>query len=602
MKKLFKAPDEETLMDDITNPYSLRSWWNSIQALEPEDYNERAKLYHRALFFLPGSYKLWYNFLKESRKNWKRYPVHSKRYEIINNLFEKALIYMNKMPKIWIDYCKFLGKQDLITRTRKTFDRALLSLPLPQHDIVWAEYINWALNLENLSIIKKVYEKYQKFAPEATEKYINILIEYKDMQGAVDTYIKQATKYEHWMQLWELISKHPDKINLPNAERIIRHGIKKYVDEVGRLWIWLADYNTRLGNFEKAREIFEEALASVVTARDFGLIFDAYMRFEETIIEKDAEYTEVDNEYEDKLDQLIDNTLNTIEERKDEEQLTNIVKDMITEDEEIKYADFKLENLIERRPFLLSNAMLRQNPSNVYEWLNRIKLWDQDNDLKIQTFLEALFKVNPVNAYGRASKLWIEFAKFYEEHDDLKNSNEIYKRAIKIHFKTIDELASIYWNWSEMHVRHKNYDTALLILHNACSSSRDKKSQKKEREDSLHLWLKLWNFYADLQESLGTFDQAKLVYDRMMDLKVATPQTVLNYCSFLEKNYYFEESFRVYERALSLFNWPHCYDLWIIYLSKFIERYADTKVERTRDLFEQALIKWPKDHKNVRII
>ena len=586
-------------MDDITNPYNLRSWWNSIQALEPEDYNERAKLYHRALFFLPGSYKLWYNFLKESRRNCKRYSIHSKRYEIINNLFEKSLIYMNKMPKIWLDYWKFLGKQSLITRTRKTYDRALMSLPLPQHDVVWVEYVNWALNLGNLTVIKKVYEKYLKFCPEATDKYINILIEYKDIQGAVDTYIKQASRYEHWMQLCELISKHPDKIVLSNAEKIIRHGIKKYVDEVGRLWIWLADYNTRLGNFEKAREIFEEAIAFVVTARDFGLIFDAYMKFEETIIEKDAEYTEIDTEYDEKLDQLIDNTLNTIEERKREEQLTDMVKDMITEEEEENYKYFKLESLINRRNFLLSNATLRQNPSNVYEWLNRIKLWEFDNDLKIQTFLEALFKVDPMNAYGKASKLWMEFSRFYEDHGDLKNANEIYKRSIKIKFKTIDELASIYWSWAEMHIRHKNYDTALLILHNACGSSRDKNAQRKERDESLHLCLKLWNFYADLQESIGTFEQAKLVYDRMMDLKVATPQTVLNYCSFLEKNYYFEESFRVYERALVLFNWPHWYDLWIIYLSKFIERYADTKMERTRDLFEQALAKCPKDNKNV---
>ena len=71
LKKLFKAPDEENIMDDITNPYSLRNWWNSIQALDVENYKERAKLYYRALYFLPGSYKLWYNFLRESIENCK---------------------------------------------------------------------------------------------------------------------------------------------------------------------------------------------------------------------------------------------------------------------------------------------------------------------------------------------------------------------------------------------------------------------------------------------------------------------------------------------------------------------------------------------------
>ena len=115
----------------------------------------------------------------------------------------------------------------------------------------------------------------------------------------------------------------------------------------------------------------------------------------------------------------------------------------------------------------------------------------------------------------------------------------------------------------------------------------------------MHLSIKLWNFYADLQECLGTFEQAKIVYERMMDLKVASPQNVLNYCAFLEKNEYFEESFRIYERALNLFEWPHAYDIWVIYISKFIKRYANNKVERTRDLFEQVLMKCPQNHKNV---
>lgn len=36
-----------------------------------------------------------------------------------------------------------------------------------------------------------------------------------------------------------------------------------------------------MGLIGKARDIFEEALSSIVTARDFGIIFNAYMKFEE---------------------------------------------------------------------------------------------------------------------------------------------------------------------------------------------------------------------------------------------------------------------------------------------------------------------------------
>jgi len=31
--------------------------------------------------------------------------------EIVNNLHEKSLIYLHKMPKIWLDYAKFLQKR-----------------------------------------------------------------------------------------------------------------------------------------------------------------------------------------------------------------------------------------------------------------------------------------------------------------------------------------------------------------------------------------------------------------------------------------------------------------------------------------------------------
>ena len=37
------------------------------------------------------------------------------------------------------------------------------------------------------------------------------------------------------------------------------------------------------------------------------------------------------------------------------------------------------------------------------------------------------------------------------------------------------------------------------------------------------------------------------------------------------------------------FPWPHVKELWIAYLTKFVERFGGTKLERARDLFEQAV-------------
>lgn len=143
--------------------------------------------------------------------------------------------------------------------------------------------------------------------------------------------------------------------------------------------------------------------------------------------------------------------------------------------------------------------------------------------------------------------------------------------------------------------------------------------------------LKLWSFYVDLEESLGTVDTAKAVYDKILDLRIANAQIIVNYASFLEENKYYEESFKVsltsvqatvsytdrtwqvYERGTELFTFPVSFEIWNIYLAKFVKRYVSSfftymtniadiriqggsKIERARDLFEQALEKCPPKH------
>ena len=86
--------------------------------------------------------------------------------------------------------------------------------------------------------------------------------------------------------------------------------------------------------------------------------------------------------------------------------------------------------------------------------------------------------------------------------------------------------------------------------------------------------IKLWSFHVDLVESLGTVEEAKAVYDKIMELRIANAQIIVNYAAFLEENEYFEESFRVYERGVELFTYPVSFEIWNIYLSKFVKRYV----------------------------
>jgi pre-mRNA-splicing factor SYF1 len=86
--------------------------------------------------------------------------------------------------------------------------------------------------------------------------------------------------------------------------------------------------------------------------------------------------------------------------------------------------------------------------------------------------------------------------------------------------------------------------------------------------------VRLWSLYADLEESLGTFLTTKAVYEKIIDLRIATPQIILNYAQFLEEHNYFEESFRAYEKGVAAFHFPHVLEIWVVYLQKFMRRYV----------------------------
>ncbi|KAI4296975.1 hypothetical protein L6164_036888 [Bauhinia variegata] len=121
---------------------------------------------------------------------------------------------------------------------------------------------------------------------------------------------------------------------------------------------------------------------------------------------------------------------------------------------------------------------------------------------------------------------------------------------------------------------------ALLVV----ASVGDKPVQMK-----LHRSLKLWSFYVDLEESLGTLESTRAIYEQILDLRIATPQIIINYACFLEDHGYFEDAFKIYERGVRIFKYPHATDIWVTYLLKFVKRYGNTKLERARELFETAV-------------
>uniref|UniRef100_A0A8C4M5Z0 Pre-mRNA-splicing factor SYF1 n=1 Tax=Equus asinus asinus TaxID=83772 RepID=A0A8C4M5Z0_EQUAS len=569
-------PYEEEIM---RNQFSVKCWLRYIEFKQGAPKPRLNQLYERALKLLPCSYKLWYRYLKARRAQVKHRCVTDPAYEDVNNCHERAFVFMHKMPRLWLDYCQFLMDQGRVTHTRRTFDRALRALPITQHSRVWPLYLRFLRSHPLPETAVRGYRRFLKLSPESAEEYIEYLKSSDRLDEAAqrlatvvndERFVSKAGKsnYQLWHELCDLISQNPDKVQSLNVDAIIRGGLTRFTDQLGKLWCSLADYYIRSGHFEKARDVYEEAIRTVMTVRDFTQVFDSYAQFEESMIAAKMETaSELGREEEDDVDL------------------------------ELRLARF--EQLIARRPLLLNSVLLRQNPHHVHEWHKRVALHQGRPREIINTYTEAVQTVDPFKATGKPHTLWVAFAKFYEDNGQLDDARVILEKATKVSFKQVDDLASVWCECGELELRHENYDQALRLLRKATALPARRAEYFDASEpvqNRVYKSLKVWSMLADLEESLGTFQSTKAVYDRILDLRIATPQIVINYAMFLEEHKYFEESFKAYERGISLFKWPNVSDIWSTYLTKFIARYGGRKLERARDLFEQALDGCPPKH------
>ncbi|KAH7983955.1 hypothetical protein HPB52_015750 [Rhipicephalus sanguineus] len=463
-------PYEEEI---IRNPFSVKHWIRYIDYKKDQPKHVINLICERALRELPGSYKLWYNYLKLRRQQVRDLCITDPEYEDVNSAFERSLVFMHKMPRIWMDYCKFLTIQQRITRTRRVFDRALRALPITQHHRIWPLYLEF-VNMHDIpETALRVYRRYLKLCPENAEEFVEYLTRIGRLDDAAvlladivnkEDFVSKEGKSKHqlWNELCEMISKNPDKVHSLKVDAIIRGGLRRYTDQIGQLWNSLADYYIRAGLFERI----------------------------------------------------------------------------------------------------------------------------------INTFTEAVQTIDPKLATGKLNVLWVSFAKFYEENDQIEDARIIFEKATQVPFTKVEDLAHVWCEWAEMELRHENHEGALNLMQRATAMPSRKAAYHDQSEPvqfRVYKSLKVWSLYADLEESFGTFKSAKAVYDRIIDLKIATPQIIINYGLFLEENNYFEEAFKAYEKGIALFKWPNVFDIWNTYLTKFLKRYGGTKLERARDLFEQCL-------------
>ncbi|KAJ8904211.1 hypothetical protein NDN08_000736 [Rhodosorus marinus] len=586
--------------DVLRRPYVLKAWLAYLQALEGSLPDRRFLIYERALATLPGSYKLWLAYLTERRAQVKGKHPDSPAFDRMDTVFERAIVYMHKMPVIWVLYCTNLVEQRRWTRARRACDGALRALPVTQHHRIWPIYLRLAREVGVGETGARVLRRFCKLDPdegveelfgflESSEKYdeaAEILaeaLENPEFKG------KKKTRQQLWNDLAKLSVQHPKEIVSIDVNAFIRGGIRAAKEESGDLWVSLAEYYARSGIFERARDVYEEALKSVTTVRDFAVIFDSYSSFEEA---------------------MITSKLGSIDPNQPDEE-----KNM-----DLEILVCRLERLTERRPYLLSSVILRQNPHNVHEWHKRARLYIKHEDTvgAVNAYTQAVRTVDPWKAAnGKSHTLWLAFAYFYENHKDLASARKVYEKAVASFdkYRSSEDLAAVWCEYAEFELRHGDYEKTESLLRRATTEPRQAKRLCVQSRGNAKVVLgagsgghaithnyskdlpalgawkstRLWSLFADFQESVNGVSAAMEVYESMTDLKIVTVDNVLEAARNLEENKHFENAFKIYERGMALFKWPAVLPVYLRYTKKFVDRFGGRKLERARELFEQAI-------------
>jgi pre-mRNA-splicing factor SYF1 len=322
------------------------------------------------------------------------------------------------------------------THARRTFDRALRTLPPSLHFRIWVRYLLWAGRKGGETTVV-VYKRYLSVDPSITERFTGLLLSStnsapRPLQAAklLLSLARKAARGEYtspegkspyqllgdWIDVVEAYSEevgldaeetdesneaiarevseaaeaanlNPEPVSkdgqlirfagpaVPvkadgtaaqpydadedplssrrlNIENIIqKDGLAVYKDQAGRLWTGLATYWIKRAEFDRAKKIFEQGIKSVLTIRDFSQIFDSYVEFGESLL----------------------NAMMQSLEEEDEDDSGEIM-------EEVDLRMKELEELTDRRPFLLNDVLIRRNPNDVQEWEKRVALWGKQDE------------------------------------------------------------------------------------------------------------------------------------------------------------------------------------------------------------------------------
>jgi pre-mRNA-splicing factor SYF1 len=321
------------------------------------------------------------------------------------------------------------------SHARRTFDRAMRTLPPSLHHRIWVRYLLWAESRGGLTTVA-IYRRYLAIDPSVTERYVALLLSPSNpsprpleaaklllrlsRKAARGEFVSSEGKSPYHLlgDLLDVVESHAEEIGLGIEELASIEADDQSADgnakdpqqqQNGTSLIRFAGPPITVGADGKPAPVYDEDedpdsprkldVEKIIRKDGLGVYKDQagrlwtglatywikrgeFERAKETFeigiatVLTIRDFTQIFDAYAEFSESFISGIMEELE-NPDEEDEDLDVKE--TEEElDAKMKEF--EELMDRRLFLVNDVFLRRNPNDVQEWEKRVGLWGQDDE------------------------------------------------------------------------------------------------------------------------------------------------------------------------------------------------------------------------------
>jgi pre-mRNA-splicing factor SYF1 len=411
-----KLPEMKDALEE--GEEELEQWETSLDPIVGwEEWKSLIATFERALMWLPKVRNIADRFI----------------------MIPNELSFLIQLPRIWLLYflvffhprCPSLLSY---THARRTFDRALRTLPPSLHFRVWVAYLLWAERKGGETTIT-VYRRYLVIDPSLTERFTGLLLSPKNSlprpleaaklllslarKAARGDYTSPESKspYQLLEDYIEVVEKYPEEVGLDVDETIqSNEDILKVESELDT-----AESATVDGQLIRmagpATSVTADGVPTLPYREDEDPINPKKLNIE-NIIQKDGlaiykdqagrlwtglatywikrgefdrakavfekgmksvltirDFSQVFDAYAEFGQSILDAMMASLEDEDEEDK-----EDAAETEQELDKHMKAFEELADRRPFLHNDVLLRRNPNDVQEWEKRVALWSDDDE------------------------------------------------------------------------------------------------------------------------------------------------------------------------------------------------------------------------------